>query len=132
MSNAVTPGASPPPPAAEPTVPPETQPAAKAPAGPATATPAAPGLARWRPGQSQGTAQPRPAGPTFTQPAKPSEPASPPAPAESNPATPPGPPATPRAPEKADTAAGQQAGNEDLMVSLEEEMAKLLGRASDK
>jgi flagellar protein FliO/FliZ len=127
------PAATTPPAAPEPAPQPETPPPLKPPVGPAAP---AQGLARWRPGQSQTIVQ-RSGGPTFTQPVRPSEPAAPaPAATEAKPANPPGPPATPRAPDnaasKADAPAGQQTGNEELMVSLEEEMAKLLGRAPDK
>jgi flagellar protein FliO/FliZ len=89
------------------------------PAKPAAATTPASGLMRWRPGQTSG-AQPRPSGPSFTQPLRPSseEPA--------RATTPPSP-----APEP-ETPAVTQPAAEDLMVSLEEEMAKLLGRTPDK
>ncbi len=126
--------------APEPVMPP---PAAEAPpAKPAAATPA-PGFMRWRPGQTS-AAQPRPAGPSFTQPIRsPSEPSLPLAPPPFEPITgkpsePPlaGPSAAPPSPFPAapepETPAVTQPAAEDLMVSLEEEMAKLLGRASDK
>jgi flagellar protein FliO/FliZ len=89
-------------------------------APPQPAKPAAAGLMRWRPGQASGT-QPRPSGPSFTQPLRPS---SEPAPARA--ATPPSP--TP----ESETPAVTQPAAEDLMISLEEEMAKLLGRTPDK
>jgi len=110
------------------------------PAKPAAATPTS-GFMRWRPGQTP--AQPRPAGPSFTQSIRPpSEPSLPPAPPfgpiTSKPSEPPlteaqavPPSPAPRTPEP-ETPAVTQPAAEDLMVSLEEEMAKLLGRASDK
>ncbi len=120
------------PPAPEPVTPP---PAAEVapPAKPAAASPAS-GFMRWRPGQSP-AAQPRPAGPSFTQPVRPpSEPNLPPAPPPFGPMTskPSEPPSQARAAPEPETPAMTQPAAEDLMVSLEEEMAKLLGRASDK
>jgi flagellar protein FliO/FliZ len=91
---------------------------------------------RWRPSQTPAQPQPRPAGPSFTQPIRrdPS-PATPPVPpaVENKPApeldlAPPAPPLVPK--EAASVAPAPAA--EDLMVSLEEEMAKLLGRTPDK
>jgi flagellar protein FliO/FliZ len=93
---------------------------------------------RWRPNQNPAQPQPRPAGPSFTQPIRrdPS-PATPPVPpvVENKPApelelAPPAPP--PALPKEEVAAPAPAPGPEDLMVSLEEEMAKLLGRAPDK
>jgi flagellar protein FliO/FliZ len=130
-------------PSFEPVAPPPAVEVASPAAAPPTAKPAAPapGFMRWRPGQSP-AGQPRPAGPGFTQPIRQSEPSLPPAspafgsiagkpsePPAELPSTLPSPaPATP----DPETPAVTQPAAEDLMVSLEEEMAKLLGRASDK
>ncbi|MEJ0051757.1 MAG: hypothetical protein WDN02_11235 [Methylovirgula sp.] len=93
------------------------------------------GFMRWRPNQNPGQPQSRPAGPSFTQPIRPRDP-SPTTPVppvvENKPATDlefalPA-PATP----KDEASAAPTPGAEDLMVSLEEEMAKLLGRTPDK
>ena len=118
-------------------------PAAEAPpAKPAAATPA-PGFMRWRPGQTPRRSH-GPRAPSFTQPIRsPSEPslaacAAAVQPITGKPSEPPlaGPSAAPPSPFPAapepETPAVTQPAAEDLMVSLEEEMAKLLGRASDK
>jgi flagellar protein FliO/FliZ len=107
---------------------------APGPQGPSQAT--SQSFMRWRPNQNPAQPQPRPAGPSFTQPIRrdPS-PATPPVPpaAENKPApelelAPPAPPPVP----KEEATATPAPSGEDLMVSLEEEMAKLLGRAPDK
>ena len=134
--------AAPPPPAPEPALPgtEATLPAKPAPGpAPGSQTPtqaASQGFMRWRPSQTPAQPQPRPTGPSFTQPIRrdPS-PATPPVPpaVENKPApeldlAPPAPP--PLVPKE--EAVAPAPGPEDLMVSLEEEMAKLLGRTSDK
>ena len=88
-------------------------------APPQPAKPAAAGLMRWRPGQASGLS--RAPGPSFTQPLRPS---SEPAPARAATAAKPDP--------GSQTPAVTQPAAEDLMISLEEEMAKLLGRTPDK
>ena len=93
------------------------------------------GFMRWRPNQNPAQPQPRPTGPGFTQPIRPRDPSltTPIVPAvEDRPSPEPELALPAPASPKNEASATPAPAAEDLMVSLEEEMAKLLGRTSDK
>ncbi len=93
------------------------------------------GFMRWRPNQNPAQPQSRPAGPSFTQPIRPRDPSptTPVPPVVENKPAPEFELAPPVSAEpKEHVSVASAPGAEDLMVSLEEEMAKLLGRTPDK